>query len=108
MNVYGEYDYTTNASTNGPSKRQPDNVYNKLKIDRPGYYDHVGTRVYIFPKASRDYDISTAYSLQKKDVSSTVTIFHSRWYNTYMRKWNQRPNTSDWYVINGIDIKLPA
>ncbi|XP_052255575.1 uncharacterized protein LOC127861220 [Dreissena polymorpha] len=52
----GEYDYTTNAVTTGPNSRKPKNVYNKIKIDRSGDYDHVGRREHNISPAGNDFD----------------------------------------------------
>ncbi|KAH3703806.1 hypothetical protein DPMN_078853 [Dreissena polymorpha] len=56
--VKDDYDYTTNALRTGPNTRKPDDIYNKLKLDRPGDYDHVGRPGNNMPEPGSDYDTS--------------------------------------------------
>ncbi|XP_052253478.1 uncharacterized protein LOC127859919 isoform X2 [Dreissena polymorpha] len=75
----GVYDYTTNNLTSGSNTRKPDNVYNKLKINRPGDYDHVDGREYNVTHAGHDYDTTSAdfaSSKRNADVSDYNHIRH--------------------------------
>ncbi|XP_052255584.1 uncharacterized protein LOC127861221 isoform X9 [Dreissena polymorpha] len=73
----GDYDYTTNNLTSGSNTRKPENVYNKLKINRPGDYDHVDGRENNVTQAGNDYDTtSAAFASSNADVSDYNHIPH--------------------------------
>ncbi|XP_052255701.1 uncharacterized protein LOC127861291 [Dreissena polymorpha] len=58
QSVKDDYDYTSNAVRTGPDTRKPDAIYNKLKLDRPGDYDHVAGLGYNMSQPGSDYDTS--------------------------------------------------
>ncbi|XP_052254297.1 uncharacterized protein LOC127860331 isoform X1 [Dreissena polymorpha] len=73
----GEYDYTTNNLTSGSNTRKPDNVYNKLKLNRPGDYNHVDGREHNVTQSGNDYDIkSPVVAPSNADVSDYNHITH--------------------------------
>ncbi|KAH3703786.1 hypothetical protein DPMN_078832 [Dreissena polymorpha] len=58
QSVKDDYDYTSNAVRTEPNTRKPDAIYNKLKLDRPGDYDHVAGLGYNMSQPGSDYDTS--------------------------------------------------
>ncbi|KAH3702118.1 hypothetical protein DPMN_077120 [Dreissena polymorpha] len=77
----GNYDHTTITLTE-PVTRKPDNIYNKLNIDRPGNYDQLGKLEHNMSQAGNDYDTTDLarrndvvgdYSHITQPVSTTVT-----------------------------------
>ncbi|KAH3797488.1 hypothetical protein DPMN_151069 [Dreissena polymorpha] len=60
------YDYTTSSLTPGPDAVTLENVYNKLKIDRPKANDHEQKHGLV-QSSEDDYDISSAAVTHVKD-----------------------------------------
>ncbi|XP_052255135.1 uncharacterized protein LOC127860872 [Dreissena polymorpha] len=77
--VDGDYDYTTYILNIGTSTREPDNVYNKLNINRPGDYDHIGKQNCNQPNVSDDvYDTTSATSAHRNDDFSEYNRISTR------------------------------
>ncbi|KAH3702747.1 hypothetical protein DPMN_077773 [Dreissena polymorpha] len=67
----GDYDYRTNALSSVNNNHKSDNIYNKLKINGLGEYDHVGIRGHSDAKVSGvDYDTTSARLDNGKNAGS--------------------------------------
>ncbi|KAH3703788.1 hypothetical protein DPMN_078834 [Dreissena polymorpha] len=80
QSVKDDYDYTSNAVRTGPDTRKPDAIYNKLKLDRPGDYDHVAGLGYNMSQPGSDYDTSALARTNAggDDYNHITTAFHQR------------------------------
>ncbi|KAH3702578.1 uncharacterized protein LOC127861053 [Dreissena polymorpha] len=100
--IKDEYDYTTNALRTGHNSTNPDNVYNKLKLDLPGDYARVGRLGHNISTADSDYD-ATAVARRNDGDGDYNHIPHPDSTTCARRNGSK----DDYDVINGKKIKFP-
>ncbi|XP_052286728.1 uncharacterized protein LOC127882239 isoform X2 [Dreissena polymorpha] len=103
----GNYDCTTNVLTSGFNARKPDNIYNKLKIGRPGDYDQ-GIQGQEGAKASDDdYDTTLAVLTHVKDDISDYNHIPLTAYNADGTGDDIKGNKGgDYDAINSMKFKV--
>ncbi|KAH3839686.1 hypothetical protein DPMN_113119 [Dreissena polymorpha] len=102
----GNYDHTTVTLSSEAVTRKPDNIYNKLKIDRPGDYDHLGRLEHIMSQAGNDYNTSAIS--QRNEVVGDYNHITNPVRTTVTRGEGTKDHEQgDYDVLNGITVKLP-
>ncbi|KAH3784662.1 hypothetical protein DPMN_162625 [Dreissena polymorpha] len=98
-----EYDHTTNNLSSESDRKTRDNIYNKLKADQHGDYDHFARPEHNLSRPGNDYN--TAYLASMNDgigdynhiVSTTTERVNGKTYR----------EQGGYAFLHGIKTKLP-
>ncbi|KAH3826333.1 hypothetical protein DPMN_128233 [Dreissena polymorpha] len=103
-----DYDHTTNELTSGSDAKNPDNVYNKLKIDRLGDNVH-GQRLgqSVIQSLEDDYDATSAVVSHGMDDDNDYNHIPRTAYNAYATGDNIKGDEGGNYdAINNAKFKV--
>ncbi|KAH3826227.1 uncharacterized protein LOC127881548 isoform X1 [Dreissena polymorpha] len=103
-----DYDHTTSVLPSGSHARKPENVYNKLKIDRPGHNVHGQNHGHNVVQSSEDdYNTTSAVmSFGKDDVSDYNHISHTAYKEATTNDDITGDTGGDYDAINSKNLKV--